>query len=147
MGWRMREPYCPLSSAVCNATIPTLPLFEIYGRICIIAVLLRFTLSFVYKVYIGFLSCIWLDSSIAVSTVNLLVQYICKYGCTTTSLIAFRKAEKKWSSRIPWGRRAVFQLRSIHKIDRLKETTRSLHVRTRKTKHAQLFSLIFIKIW
>jgi hypothetical protein len=28
MGWCMREPYCPLSSAVCNATIPTLPLFE-----------------------------------------------------------------------------------------------------------------------
>jgi hypothetical protein len=28
MGWCMREPYCPLYSAVCNATIPTLPLFE-----------------------------------------------------------------------------------------------------------------------
>jgi hypothetical protein len=28
MGWCMREPYCPLSSAVCNATISTLPLFE-----------------------------------------------------------------------------------------------------------------------
>jgi hypothetical protein len=42
-------PYCPLFSAVCNATIPTLPLFE----------MLRFTLSLVYKVYkgyIGFLS-------------------------------------------------------------------------------------------
>ena len=28
MGWCMREPYCPLSSAVCDATIPTLPSFE-----------------------------------------------------------------------------------------------------------------------
>jgi hypothetical protein len=28
MGWCMREPYCPLSSAVCDATIPTSPLFE-----------------------------------------------------------------------------------------------------------------------
>jgi hypothetical protein len=28
MGWCMRETYCPLSSAVCNATIPTLSLFE-----------------------------------------------------------------------------------------------------------------------
>jgi hypothetical protein len=51
----MREPYCPLSSAVCNATIPTLPLLE-DGRVCMFAILLRFTLSFVYKVYIGFLS-------------------------------------------------------------------------------------------
>ena len=29
MGWCMREPYCSLSSAVCNTTIPTLPLYEI----------------------------------------------------------------------------------------------------------------------
>jgi hypothetical protein len=32
MGWCMGEPYCPLSSAICNATIPTLvhliPSFE-----------------------------------------------------------------------------------------------------------------------
>jgi hypothetical protein len=55
MGWCTREPYCPLSSAVCNATIPTLPLFEM-AQNCMFAVLLRFTLSFVYKVYIGFLS-------------------------------------------------------------------------------------------
>jgi hypothetical protein len=34
MGWCMREPYCPLSSAVCNATIPTLPLFEIAESPC-----------------------------------------------------------------------------------------------------------------
>ena len=26
IGWYMREPYCSLSSAVCNATIPSLPL-------------------------------------------------------------------------------------------------------------------------
>ena len=30
----MREPYCPLSSAVCNATIPTLPLFEMAESAC-----------------------------------------------------------------------------------------------------------------
>ena len=41
---------CALFSTVCNATIPTLPLFEMF------AVLSRFTLSFVYKTYIGFLS-------------------------------------------------------------------------------------------
>jgi hypothetical protein len=34
MGWCMREPYCPLSSAVCNATIPTLPLFEMAESAC-----------------------------------------------------------------------------------------------------------------
>jgi hypothetical protein len=50
-------PRCPRgsgapASAVCNATIPTLPLFEMSEFACS----LRFTLSFVYKVYIGFLS-------------------------------------------------------------------------------------------
>jgi hypothetical protein len=34
MGWCMREPYCPLSSAVCNATIPTLPLFKMAESAC-----------------------------------------------------------------------------------------------------------------
>jgi hypothetical protein len=34
MGWCMREPYCPLSSAVCNATIPILPLFEMAESAC-----------------------------------------------------------------------------------------------------------------
>jgi hypothetical protein len=34
MGWCMRESYCPLSSAVCNATIPTLPLFEMAKSAC-----------------------------------------------------------------------------------------------------------------
>ena len=33
-GWCMREPCCPLSSAVCNATIPTLPLFEMTESAC-----------------------------------------------------------------------------------------------------------------
>jgi hypothetical protein len=36
--WCTREPYCPLSSAVCNATtmstIPTLPLFEMAESAC-----------------------------------------------------------------------------------------------------------------
>jgi hypothetical protein len=45
-GWCTREPYWLLLSAVSNATIPTF------------AVLLRFTLSFVYKVYI------WLSSRV-----------------------------------------------------------------------------------
>jgi hypothetical protein len=77
MGWCMREPYCPLSSAVCNATIPTKLLFEM-ARICMFAVLLRFTLSFVNKVYVGFLSRVRERR-----TVNMLVkvQYIWKYGC------------------------------------------------------------------
>ena len=34
MGWCMREPYCPLSSAACNATIPTIPLFEMAEPAC-----------------------------------------------------------------------------------------------------------------
>jgi hypothetical protein len=54
----MREPYCPLSSAVCNAAIPTLPLFEMAesGLHVRRSVTFLITLSFVYKVYIGFLS-------------------------------------------------------------------------------------------
>jgi hypothetical protein len=28
----MKKPYCPLSSAVCNTTIPTFPLFEQWRR-------------------------------------------------------------------------------------------------------------------
>jgi hypothetical protein len=51
----MREPYCPLSSAVCNAAIPTLPLFEMAESACS-PFCYEFTLSFVYKAYIGFLS-------------------------------------------------------------------------------------------
>ena len=46
MGWCMREPYCPLSSAVCNAiyTNPTLILFDL---ICMFAVpLLTFYIIF-----------------------------------------------------------------------------------------------------
>ena len=35
MGWCTREPYCPLSSAVCNAAIPTLPLFEMSESACL----------------------------------------------------------------------------------------------------------------
>jgi hypothetical protein len=30
--WCMKKPYCPLSSAVCNTTIPTFPLFEQWRR-------------------------------------------------------------------------------------------------------------------
>jgi hypothetical protein len=46
MGWCMREPYCPLSSAVCNATIPTLLLFEMaesaYSMFCYVLYYLLF---------------------------------------------------------------------------------------------------------
>jgi hypothetical protein len=48
----MREPYCPLSL---QRYYPNITIIS-DGRICMFAVLLRFTLSFVYKVYIGFLS-------------------------------------------------------------------------------------------
>jgi hypothetical protein len=51
--------YYPLSSAVCNATISTLPLFETAESACSPFYYIRFTLSFVYKVYIGFLSRDW----------------------------------------------------------------------------------------
>ena len=34
MGWCIREPYCLLSSAVCNATFPTLPLFKMAESAC-----------------------------------------------------------------------------------------------------------------
>jgi hypothetical protein len=87
------------------------------GRICMFAVLLRFTLSFIYKVYISFLSC-------KRDWTLVKVQYIWKYGCITTStwvfsrelanqlnrsrnryaltvevpLIAIRKAESVWSN-------------------------------------------------
>ena len=63
MGWRMRELYCPLSSAVYNATIPTLP-FQHYhsnitiniwdGRIYMFAFLLHYLLFI--KLFV-FLSC------------------------------------------------------------------------------------------
>jgi hypothetical protein len=53
MGWCTREPYYPLSSAVCNATIPTLPVFEMAQSVCSP---LRLTLSFVCEVCIVFLS-------------------------------------------------------------------------------------------
>ena len=33
-GWCMREPYCPLCYVVCDATIPTLPLFEMAKSAC-----------------------------------------------------------------------------------------------------------------
>jgi hypothetical protein len=57
MGWCMREPYCPLSFAVCNATMPTLPLFEMAESACSpFCYSVTFTLYLVYNVYIGFLS-------------------------------------------------------------------------------------------
>ena len=74
----MREPYCPLSSAVCNATIPTLPLLEMAESACSpFCYVLHYLL--VIK-FIGFLSPMrdW-TVAIAVSTVNFLVvtvQYI-----------------------------------------------------------------------
>jgi hypothetical protein len=55
MGWCMREPYCPLSSTVCNATIPT---FRRSVTFCIIF----------FKVYISFLSRVH-DWTVAVAIV------------------------------------------------------------------------------
>ena len=52
-GGTMREPCCPLSSAVCNATIP---LFEMAESACSPFCYVLHSLSFVYKVYICFLS-------------------------------------------------------------------------------------------
>ena len=51
MGWCMREPYCPLSSAVCNVTIPTLPLFEMAESAC-----LPFCYVLHYLLFIKFIS-------------------------------------------------------------------------------------------
>ena len=45
------EPYCPLSSAVCNATIPTLPLFEVAKCACS-----PFCYVFHYFLFIKFIS-------------------------------------------------------------------------------------------
>jgi hypothetical protein len=56
MGWCMREPYCPLSSAVCNATIPILPLFEMAESACSPFCYVSLHYLLLYKVYIGFLS-------------------------------------------------------------------------------------------
>jgi hypothetical protein len=50
-GWWMREPYCPLSSAVCNAAIPTLPLFEMAESAC-----LPFCYVLHYLLFIKFIS-------------------------------------------------------------------------------------------
>jgi hypothetical protein len=57
------------------------------GRICMFAVLLRFTIYFVYKVYRLFVTFGWPDSCCGNSTINFLVkeQYIWKHGCMTTS--------------------------------------------------------------
>ena len=74
-GWCTREPYCPLSSAVCNTTIPTLLLFEMTESACSpFCYVLH--LSFVYKVYIGFLSRMR-DWTVAVA------QYS-KFACSST---------------------------------------------------------------
>jgi hypothetical protein len=60
-GWCMREPYCPLSSAVSNATIPTLPLFEMAEFSC-----LPFCYALHYLLFINlfrhFITYMWLDS-------------------------------------------------------------------------------------
>jgi hypothetical protein len=62
MGWCMREPYCPLSSAVSNATIPTLPLFEIaefaYLPFCYA---LHYLVLFI-NLFRHFITYMWLDS-------------------------------------------------------------------------------------
>jgi hypothetical protein len=56
MGWCIREPYCRLSSVVCNATIPTLPLFEMAESACspFCYVLHYFCLSSLYRLFITY---------------------------------------------------------------------------------------------
>ena len=51
MGWCMREPYCPVSSAVCNATMAPLLLFEMAESAC-----LPFCYVLHYLVFIKFIS-------------------------------------------------------------------------------------------
>jgi hypothetical protein len=54
MGWCMREPYCPLSFAVCNASIPTLAFFEManqHVRRYTITFNIIFCLKFISAVY------------------------------------------------------------------------------------------------
>jgi hypothetical protein len=70
----MREPYCPFFSAVCNATIPTLPLFEMAESACSpfcyvlhYLVLIKFVSAFYHVCVTGQL--LWH------STVNLLFKY------------------------------------------------------------------------
>jgi hypothetical protein len=63
--------YCPLSSAICNAIILTFPN---YLRYLFVPILLRFTLSFVYKVYIGFFNITYMHDWIV--TVAQYIQYI-----------------------------------------------------------------------
>ena len=55
MGWCMKEP-CPLSSAVCNTTIPTLPLFEMAEPTCsaffYVLHYILFVNKFIYRLFI-----------------------------------------------------------------------------------------------
>ena len=72
MGWCMREPYCPLSSAVCNATISTLPLFEMAE-----SAFSPFCYVLHYLLFIKFTSVCMRDWTVAVA------QYS-KFACQST---------------------------------------------------------------
>jgi hypothetical protein len=77
MGWCMREPYCPLSSAVCNATIPTFPLFVMAESACSPFCYILHYLLFI-KLKSAFYHVCVTGQLLYHSTVNLLVklQYI-----------------------------------------------------------------------
>jgi hypothetical protein len=70
MGWCMREPYCPLPSAVCNATIPTLPNYLKWLNLHV-----RRSVTFiVHKIYVSFLSRMH-DWTVAVAQYSCLLKY------------------------------------------------------------------------
>jgi hypothetical protein len=60
MGCCMREPYCPLSSAGCNATVSTLPLFEMAESACS-------SFCYVLHLFIKFISAFYSDWTVAVA--------------------------------------------------------------------------------
>jgi hypothetical protein len=87
LGWCMREPYCPLSSAVCNATIPELPLFEMAESACspfcyVLHYLsfIKFTSAFYHACVIGQLLTVQY-STVQYSTVQYSTVQYSKFAC------------------------------------------------------------------
>jgi hypothetical protein len=71
----MREPYCPLSSAVCNATIPTLPSFEMAEAAC-----LPFCYVLHYLLFIKFILAFY---HICVTAWTVAVAQYSKFACSS----------------------------------------------------------------
>jgi hypothetical protein len=78
MGWCIRESYYPVSSAVCNATIPTLPLFEMAESVCLpFCYVLHLIIHLLFIKFISAFLSRMRDWTVAVaqhSTVHLLVK-------------------------------------------------------------------------